>query len=101
MNRVLLLVVFLAVFFPAALVAQNISPSLIPTGLPSLPSMGEDSATGSFLSNLPLVQELKAGKIILNPYVQIGYQHIGANMTIPISSDTVPRSDSFRSVRWM
>ena len=101
MKKILLLVFVIGVFSPAVLFAQNISPGLIPTGLPSLPSMGEDSATGSFLSNLPLVQELKAGKIILNPYVQIGYQHIGANMTIPISSDTVPRPDSFRSVRWM
>ena len=58
--------------------------------------MGEDSATGSFLSNFPLMQELKAGKIILNPYVQIGYQHIGANMSIPISSDIGTRPDSFR-----
>ena len=63
--------------------------------------MGEDSTAGSFLSNLPMVQELKAGKIILNPYVQIGYQHIGANMSIPIQSDTGTRTDSFRSVRWM
>jgi hypothetical protein len=88
MKKIILLVFVLGVFFPAALLAQNLSPGLMPTGLPSLPSMGEDSATGSFLSNLPLVQELKAGKIVLNPYVQIGYQHIGANMTIPISSDT-------------
>ncbi len=88
MKKIVLLVLVIGVFFTAGLFAQNISPGLIPTGLPSLPSMAEDSATGSFLSNLPLVQELKAGKIILNPYVQIGYQHIGANMTIPISSDT-------------
>ncbi len=88
MKKIVLLVLVTGVLFPSALFAQHISPSLIPTGLPFLPSMSEDSATGSFLSNLPLVQGIKAGKIILNPYVQIGYQHIGANMTIPISSDT-------------
>ncbi len=88
MIKILVLLVVIGVFFPAALSAQNISPGLIPTGLPSLPSMGEDSTIGSFLSNLPLVEGLKVGKILLNPYVQIGYQHIGANMSIPISSDT-------------
>ncbi len=88
MKHVVLLVFVILLLFPAAIFAQHISPGLIPKGLPSLPSMGEDSSIGSFLSSLPLVQELKAGKIILNPYVQIGYQHIGANMTIPIQSDT-------------
>ena len=88
MKKILLLVLVIGVLSPAVLFAQNISPGLIPTGLPAVPSMGEDSAAGSFLSNLPMVQELKAGKIILNPYVQIGYQHIGANMSIPIQSDT-------------
>jgi hypothetical protein len=88
MKKILLLAFVLVAVFPAILLGQNISPSLIPTGLPSLPPMGEDSATGNFLSNLPLVQGLKAGKILLNPSVQIGYQHIGANMSIPIQSDT-------------
>jgi len=87
MKKLLVVAIILGVFSPSAVLALTISPSLIPTGLPSLPSMSEDSAAGSFVSNLPLVQELKAGKIILNPYVQIGYQHIGANMSIPISSD--------------
>jgi hypothetical protein len=88
MKKILLVAIVLGMLSPSALLAQKISPSLIPTGLPSLPSMSEDSATGSFLSNLPLVQGLKAGKILLNPSVQIGYQNIGANMSIPISSDT-------------
>jgi len=88
MKKILLLALVFGVMFPTVLLGQTISPGLIPTGLPSLPSMGEDSATGHFLSNLPLVQGLKAGKILLNPCVQIGYQHIGANMSIPIQSDT-------------
>ena len=88
MKKILLLALVFGVFFPGVLLGQHLSPSLIPTGLPSLPSMGEDSATGSFLSGLPLFKGLKAGKILLNPSVQVGYQHIGANMSIPIQSDT-------------
>ena len=41
---------------------------------------------------LPLVEEAKAGKILLNPSVQVGYQHIGASMTLPASA--VPRGNS-------
>ncbi len=87
MKKMLLLVLFLGVFFPAALFAQNLSPCIIPAGMSSMSSTGEDSGGGSFLSSLPLVQKLKAGKIVLNPYAQVGYQHITANMSIPISAD--------------
>jgi hypothetical protein len=88
MKKILLLALVVGVFFPGVLLGQNLSPSLIPTGLPSLPAMGEDSSAGTFLSNLPLIKGLKVGKVLLNPSVQIGYQHIGANMSIPIQSDT-------------
>ncbi|MGO9565942.1 MAG: hypothetical protein ACLP5H_00230 [Desulfomonilaceae bacterium] len=88
MKKILLLAFVLGAVFPAVLLGQNISPSLIPTGLPTLPPMGEDSTAGTFLSSLPLIKGLKQGKVLLNPFVQIGYQHIGANMSIPIQSDT-------------
>ncbi|MGB6067408.1 MAG: hypothetical protein WBG50_21595 [Desulfomonilaceae bacterium] len=88
MKEILLVVLLLGVFFPAVLFGQSTCSSLIPTCSSSLPSKSEDSATGSFLSNLPLVQGLKAKKILLNPSVQVGYQHIGANMSIPVSSAT-------------
>ena len=87
MKKMLLLALFLGVFFPAALFAQNLSPCIIPAGMSSISSTCEDSEGGSFLSSLPLVQKLKAGKIVLNPYAQVGYQHIAANMSIPISAD--------------
>jgi len=88
MKRMLLLVLLFGVCCPGVLLGQNISPSLIPTGLPVLPPMGEDSGGSGVLTNLPFIQGLKLGKVVLNPSVQIGYQHIGANMSIPIQSDT-------------
>jgi hypothetical protein len=88
MKRILLLALVFAVFFPGVLLGQQISPSLIPTGLPQLPQMGEDTSASGFLASLPLLKGLKMGKILLNPNVQVGYQHIGANMSIPIQSDT-------------
>lgn len=77
----------LGVLLPVIVFAQTPSPSLIPVALPCTPSDGGDSEGGSSLSNLPLVQKLKAGKIVLNPYAQVGYQHIAAHMSIPIAAD--------------
>ena len=89
MKIVLQVTFCLAIFFPTVLFAQSLSSNLIPSGLPSLPSMGQDSEGGSVLSGLPIVSGLKVGKILLNPSLQVGYQHIGANMTLPASA--VPR----------
>ncbi|MGA8833236.1 MAG: hypothetical protein ACLQT6_15810 [Desulfomonilaceae bacterium] len=89
MKRVLQLFLCLAIFFPTVLFAQSLSSNLIPTGLPAMPSMSQDADGESFFSNLPLVKGLKAGKILLNPSVQVGYQHLGTNMTLPASA--VPR----------
>jgi hypothetical protein len=89
MKRILAVLVVLCAFFPTVLSAQNVSPSLIPTALPALPSGGGDSGGGSVLSGLPLVKGLAAGKILLNPSVQVGYQHIGTNINLPVSA--VPR----------
>ena len=83
----MILVLVLWVFFPTAILGQNLPTSLIPTGLPPLPSTGQDSDSGSLLSNIPLVKGMKLGKILLNPSVQIGYQQIGANMSIPIEAE--------------
>lgn len=86
MKKMLLLVLVLGVFFPTAILGQNLPTSMIPPGLPSLPSTGGDSDSGSLLSTIPLVKGLKLGKVMLNPNVQIGYQQIGANMSIPIEA---------------
>jgi len=77
----------LGVFLPVIVFAQTPLPSLIPVTLPCTSSTVGDSEAGSFLSNLPLIQGLKMGKILLNPSFQVGYQHITANMSIPISAD--------------
>ncbi len=89
MKRVLPLFLCLTILFPAVLFAQSLSSNLIPTGLPAMPSMSQDTDGGSFFSNLPLVKGLKARQILLNPSVQVGYQHLGTNMTLPASA--VPR----------
>ena len=92
MRRILQVLISLAFFFPAILFAQSVVPNLIPSGLPAMPSMSQDTDGGSFFSNLPLVNGLKVGKILLNPSLQVGYQHIGASMTLPASA--VPRGNS-------
>ncbi len=86
MKRIVVFAFLVGAFCPAILFGQTPSPNLVPMGMPAPPSTSEESA--SFLSGLPLVQGLKAGKILLNPYAQVGYQQIGANMSIPIESDT-------------
>ena len=89
MQRILQVLISLTFFFPAVLFAQSVTPNLIPSGLPAMPSMSQDTDGGSFFSNLPLVNGLKVGKILLNPSLQVGYQHLGTNMTLPASA--VPR----------
>ncbi|MGO9116321.1 MAG: hypothetical protein ACLQPD_01790 [Desulfomonilaceae bacterium] len=87
MKKIMLFAFVLGVFLPVIVFAQTPLPSLIPVTLPGTSSTVGDSEAGSFLSNLPLVQGLKMGKILLNPSFQVGYQHITANMSIPISAD--------------
>ena len=87
MKKTILFAFILAVFLPAILLGQSLTPCLIPVGSTATQSTGEDSEGGSFVSGLPLVQKLKAGKIVLNPYAQVGYQHIAAHMTIPVTAD--------------
>jgi len=87
MKKTILFALVLAALFPATLFAQTFAPSVICAGSPATQSTDEGSEGGNFLSNLPLVQKLKAGKVVLNPYAQVGYQHIAAHMTIPIAAD--------------
>lgn len=88
MKKILLIMLILCAFSPMILYGQTISPTAIPTGF-SLPAAGQDSDGGSFLSSLPLLKGLKTGKIVLNPSVQIGYQHLGSNISLPASA--IPR----------
>ncbi len=86
-KKTMLFAFILTIFLPAILFGQSLSPSLIPVGSPAMQSTGGDSEGGSFLSSLPLLQGLKAGKIVLNPYAQVGYQKIAAHMSIPVEAD--------------
>ena len=88
MRRIHLFFIVLIVL-PATIFAQSSPSSLIPSGLPSPPSMGLESNSGNLLSNLPLASGLKTGKIVINPSFQVGCQHLGTNMTLPASA--VPR----------
>ncbi len=87
MKRTILFASVMCILLPVTLFAQTPLFSLISAPLPGMTSAGGDSEAGSSLSNLPLVQKLKAGKIVLNPYAQVGYQHIAAHMSIPIGAD--------------
>ncbi len=89
------LVRFLAVMiflFPAIVSAQNQSSNFMPSGLPTWSSLGQDSENASFMSSLPILKEIKAGKILINPSVSVGYQHLASNMSLPASTN--PRGAS-------
>jgi hypothetical protein len=89
MRKTLLFAFVLGMFVPAILFAQNISSNFGPSALTCPQSAGENTASGGVLGSLPLLKGLKAGKLLLNPSAQIGYQNIGANLDIPVSA--VPR----------
>lgn len=92
MRQILMVLISLVFFCPAILLAQSVAPNLIPSGLPSSLSVGQDSEAAGVLSGLPIISGLKAGKILLNPSLQVGYQHIGCNLTLPASA--VPRRNN-------
>lgn len=85
MKKLVLIVFVVGIFCPTLLFGQTITPSLIPTGF-SAPSMGE----GGLLSGMPLLKGLKTGNVLLNPYVQIGYQRTGVNLNVPIDASIDP-----------
>jgi hypothetical protein len=87
MKKTLLLGLVLGLCFPALVFGQNFPSSLIPASLPPCPSTSSDSEGGSFLSSIPLLKGVKLGKILVNPTAQVGYQRIGANMSIPVAAD--------------
>ena len=87
MKKIVQFFVLIAVLFPAIACAQNLSSNLLPSGLPSPPSMGRDSENGGFLTGMPILKELKAGKILINPSVSVGYLHLTSNMTLPASAN--------------
>jgi hypothetical protein len=86
MKRMVLPLLVCCLVFPGTLLAQTFTPSLLAAGLPAVPSPGQESEGGSLLSTMPLLKGLKVGKVLLNPSAQIGYQHIGTNLTIPASA---------------
>ena len=86
MKKRALLALLLSVIFPAIIFGQPVSPGLIPMGLPALPSAGEGFTAANLLSGLPLIQGLKTEKVLLNPFVQIGYQRTAVNMNVPIEA---------------
>ncbi|MCL5126607.1 MAG: hypothetical protein M1511_19365 [Deltaproteobacteria bacterium] len=92
MKRLSQLAFCLAILFPTSLLAQTLSSNLIPEGLPVAASMSQATEGGVFGSNLPLVNGLKVGNILLSPSVQFGYQHLGTNLTLPTSA--VPRGSN-------
>jgi|GEM_PF-578998 len=65
-------------------------------GLPSpigpLPNVGPmlgSETGGAIFSPLSVLPGMNLGKVILNPYAQVGYQKIGSNLTFPIDIERV------------
>ncbi len=90
MKKTALLACIIGVLFPAIVFGQTLSPGLLAVGLPAVPSVGESFVSTNFFSGLPLIQGLKSEKILLNPFVQIGYQRTAVNMNVPINADLDP-----------
>ncbi len=87
MKKIVRFFLLIAVLFPAMVSAQNLSSNLMPSGIPTLPAMGRDSETGGFMSGMPFLRELKAGNILINPSISVGYLHLTSNMTLPASAN--------------
>lgn len=92
MKKLVRFLVVMIVLFPAIVSSQNPSLNLMPSGFPTGSSPGQDSENGSFMSSLPILKEFKAGKVLINPSVSVGYQHLTSNMNLPASTN--PRGAS-------
>ncbi len=91
MKRVLFFLIAALIATPGNLLGQNLNAGLAsPSGLPTLPSISRDSEGNGVLSGLPAIQGIKIGKVLVNPYTQIGYQFNSINMGIPINVEFDP-----------
>jgi hypothetical protein len=91
MKRVLFLLVAAVIAIPGNLLGQNLNSGLpTPAGLTSLPSISRDPEGNGLVSGLPGIPGIKIGKVLVNPYAQIGYQFNGVNMSIPINAEFDP-----------
>ena len=91
MKRVLFFLIAALIATPGNLLGQNLNAGLAsPSGLPTLPSISRDSEGNGILSGLPAIQGIKIGKVLVNPYTQIGYQFNSINMGIPINVEFDP-----------
>ncbi len=91
MKWVAFLLASVVMALPGNLLGQNLNAGLpSPSGLPSLPSISRDDEGNGVLSGLPGVQGIKIGKVLVNPYTQIGYQFNSINMGIPINVEFDP-----------
>ncbi|MFC1834370.1 hypothetical protein ACFL2Q_06515 [Thermodesulfobacteriota bacterium] len=82
MNRMLLVVALFVLVFPATLFAQCAPP----------PAKDADSCDESSPLAIPGLSNLCSfdlGGIICNPYAQVGFTRVGANIALPISAERV------------
>ena len=85
MKWVAFLLVAVVIALLGNLLGQNLN-----AGLPSHPSISRDAEGNGVLSGLPGIQGIKIGKVLVNPYTQIGYQFNSINMGIPINVEFDP-----------
>jgi hypothetical protein len=89
MKKILLRTLLLVLLSLAVLLAQNLNPSLAAYCLASELS-GSGGSSTSFLSSVPGLKGTKIGQILVNPYVQLGYQRNGINLSVPIEAQIDP-----------
>ena len=96
MNRFLLVAGLIVLLIPGYLFGQGLNPGSFITGMPSPQTIGQTTPIQGFFSGLKGLTGFKVGKVLLNPFVQLGYQWNGVNLDVPINTefDPLPGNDA-------
>ena len=90
MNRFLLVAGLIVLLIPGYLFGQGLNPGSFITGMPSPQTIGQTTPIEGFFSGLQGLTGFKIGKVLLNPFVQLGYQWNGVNLDVPINTEFDP-----------
>jgi hypothetical protein len=90
MNRFLFVAGLIVLLIPGYLFGQGLNPGSFITGMPSPQTIGQTTPMEGFFSGLQGLTGFKIGKVLLNPFVQLGYQWNGVNLDVPINTEFDP-----------
>lgn len=90
MKNIVLFGLVLSILFPVTIFGQTIDPGLVASCLPPQTSLRGASPVATFPACPPAAKKSKVGSVLVNPFVQIGYQRNGINLSIPIQADFDP-----------